>query len=1502
MPDTLDKPGKKDKPPAAARFDFRSRQTRAAFVLLAWVVYGAAFSLLFRIAGPEIAALSILPVAAAGWFFGAWAGLLTGLLAFPLNILLITLAGDSGWEIMTRGAAGSLALVLVGLVIGRLRDLGERAKWELAQRMRAEAALQQSGTLITALSRVATRLQISLDPDQVMETMGTELKQLGVTCLVTLLDSDDQTLVIRYGSIESTALTLAEKLTGHKLRGFRMPPQSWLYYAEVVEQRRALFLPDVLLPSTTLLPEFPRPVVENILHMVGLSSRAHSIVVPLVVEERTLGVLMMWGEDLQEGDIPAVSVFAGQMAGALYTARLYRAAQNRIHRLNALNTIASALNNTMSLDEALRVALAETLATLDLPAGWISLHQGGKFRLAAHQNLPPALADDDCAVMRRQPCNCQRKILAGELPEAVNILNCQRLLEWATGDTGGLTLHASIPIRMGRDVFGMLNLATPPGGPHFDEDDLAALSAIGHQLAVALARARFHAETVENLAREQRLNEMAQTLSSTLDLPIILQNVARLAAELAGADAGAIALVAPDGQTISYPYLFKLPKSLSLRPSPKGKGVAWGIVESGEPLLLPDYGAHPNALPEWIDSGVRGFIGVPIAAGEGRLGAIGLFILNPEKRFTQRDLALAESVGRQAGVAIQNARLFEETQRQAQEAETLRQAGAVVAATLRAEEAIERILQELAHVVPYDSGSVQLLKEDYLEIVGGRGWPDPKAVIGLRFPVPGNNPNTTVIQQRAPHIVANAPAAHAPFQQEPHSHIQSWLGVPLIIGDRVIGMLAVDSVQPNYFTPHHARLVAAFADQVAVAIENARLFEALQHSEAYFRAIIENAWDGVLIMNSQGVLRYASPSAERIIGYQQEELVGRDAFGFLHPDDVPAAAQTFEAIRDLGQVSTVEARFRHHDGSWRILEGTGRNLLSDPRLSGIVVNYHDITERKQAEQSLRRRAAELESLSQVSSAMRAARNIEEMIPLLIQKAAEVVGGDASSIFLREPETGEWVSRGWLSAGNGWQFTNDALSAPRLRYRLGEGITGYVAASGEIYITNDLPHDPVAVILPAEAERLSALSSGISLPLLAQEHIIGVIHIWMREQRDFTEREVRLLIAIAEMAGNAIHRATLYEQTEQRLQRLTALHAIDLAISASLDLHLTLNVLLNQITAQVGMKAAAVLLFNPYTQTLEYAARHGFRTGVLRPPVWRLGEGYVGRAALERCILSIPDVSAAPADLEQSEIQMLASEGFLAYYAVPLVTKGQVKGVLEIFHHSPLASDAEWLDFLETLAGQAAIAIDNIVLFNDLQRSNVELAQAYDSTLEGWARALELRDKETEGHTRRVTELTLRLALAMGLPDAELVHVRRGALLHDIGKMGIPDSILLKPGPLTGVEWGIMRRHPTYAYEMLSPIAYLRPALDIPYCHHEKWDGAGYPRGLKGEQIPLAARIFAVVDVWDALCSDRPYRKAWPLEQVREHIRSLTGAHFDPQVAQVFLGIIAADHPELAADR
>jgi PAS domain S-box-containing protein len=370
------------------------------------------------------------------------------------------------------------------------------------------------------------------------------------------------------------------------------------------------------------------------------------------------------------------------------------------------------------------------------------------------------------------------------------------------------------------------------------------------------------------------------------------------------------------------------------------------------------------------------------------------------------------------------------------------------------------------------------------------------------------------------------------------------------------------------------------------------------------------------------------------------------------------------------------------------------------------------------------------------------------------------------------------------------------------------------------------------------------------------------------------------------------RKSAQEMIQNQLGRLDALRSIDRAIIASLDLNVTLDVFLSQLTAQLGIDAACVLLMNNNTQLLEYVISKGFRSSALKYTRLRLGESNAGRAATGRSIVTIPNLGENMGGFESSKL--LAGEGFVSYIAVPLIAKGQVRGVLELFHRSLFHYKPGWLEFLEAIANQGAIAIENSTMFDDLQRSNANLICAYDTTIEGWSRALDLRYKETKGHSKRVTEMTIRIAKEFQIKDEELVHIRRGALLHDIGKMGIPDKILLKSGKLTNDEWITMKLHPIYARDLLYPIEHLRPAIEIPYFHHERWDGSGYPEGLKSEDIPLSARIFAVVDVWDALRSGRPYMSAWPEEKVRDYIRSQAGILFDPRVVEVFLAMVSTD--------
>lgn len=356
------------------------------------------------------------------------------------------------------------------------------------------------------------------------------------------------------------------------------------------------------------------------------------------------------------------------------------------------------------------------------------------------------------------------------------------------------------------------------------------------------------------------------------------------------------------------------------------------------------------------------------------------------------------------------------------------------------------------------------------------------------------------------------------------------------------------------------------------------------------------------------------------------------------------------------------------------------------------------------------------------------------------------------------------------------------------------------------------------------------------------------------------------------------------QISTQVYQLKALHQIDLLIAANLPMSDTLKGILEVVRSALKVDAAAVFVFES-PEVLKCVSWSGIGMEVDFSEETFLLQNCPVLLGDEILVVQNSDAWQAGHGPLHANINRY---GFLSYAGVAMVTKGEQQGILEIYHREPIDATPEWLDFLKYLAAQVAVAVDSTRTFSDLQTANLDLNHAYDATLLGWSTALELRERETAGHSVRVVKMTVDLAQLMGIQGDDLVHIRRGSLLHDIGKMGIPDSILLKPGPLLPDEWVIMRQHPVYAYRMLNPIEYLQPALDIPYRHHEKWDGSGYPGGLKGDEIPLAAQIFSVVDVWDALTSDRPYRPAWSPTDTRQYISANAGKHFNPQIVATFL--------------
>lgn len=357
-----------------------------------------------------------------------------------------------------------------------------------------------------------------------------------------------------------------------------------------------------------------------------------------------------------------------------------------------------------------------------------------------------------------------------------------------------------------------------------------------------------------------------------------------------------------------------------------------------------------------------------------------------------------------------------------------------------------------------------------------------------------------------------------------------------------------------------------------------------------------------------------------------------------------------------------------------------------------------------------------------------------------------------------------------------------------------------------------------------------------------------------------------------------------EYLQRKLAELTLLQRISMAGAALMDEDEIIDIMTRIIRNTFYSDHLGVLLIDESESVLyPHRSYMGINTEDFTIKI-RLGEGVTGKVAETGVPMHISDVSGMKDYIPS--LDNLKSE-----LCVPLIVSGKTIGVINVESTNVDEFTEDDVQLLSTISSQMATAIERIRLYKELVHSNEELTTAYDRTLEGWAQALELRDQETQGHTERVTQLTMRLAKKMGIKESEREHIQRGALLHDIGKIGIPDSILFKPASLDEREWEIMKKHPVYAFNILSRVPFLLPATEIPYAHHEHWDGSGYPRGMKGEEIPIAARIFAIADVWDALTTSRPYRAAWNKPETMAYIKEQSGKHFDPQIVKVFLKMI-----------
>lgn len=1258
---------------------------------------------------------------------------------------------------------------------------------------------------------------------------------------------------------------------------------------------------------------------------IEVTSQVRSeLCVPIKLTDRILGVINAESVQINaftEDDEQLLSTIASTLATAMEKIRLLEEEKRRRWEAEALRETTAALTTSIELEALYEIIIDSVTKLVPCDSASIEILKEGYLKVVYGRNLK----GNKICVGEQYPFDAKKwDTEAFKGPIIIPNVQEDDRFEKHEG-TEYIRGWMGVPMVVQNRLVGFLNFDSTVEN-FFTSEHSSLAHTFGNQAAIAIENARLFQEETRRSQIIEAMANITNEFATAHEIIPALEKITLHSLKLLNASTVAIYLLQDDNKTIKVATAMgAYREQLSSHTLQIGKGITGNIIETGKPEIVDDMLNDPRRITvpgtPREDAQSDTIMSAPLILRGKPIGAINAWRRRSNGLFNESELNFLVSIANQTSMLIESIRLFQETARHAQEAHAIAEVGRDISSTLQLDIVLERIAQYAMELLKAETSAVYLTNREnsLLRAIAAFGkesreikndpLPLGSGILGdIALQKSGEIVNNSIEDSRA--IIVKGTECH------PNEHL---MGVPVLSKDQLTGLLAVwRTGEGEEFKSHELDFLDSLAQQAAVAIENARLFEGeqrrLRESETLRQAALavtttlelESVLDTILIVMKQ-VVPYDSASVLMVEG---DQLKLTAAQGFSNKEEIlnlsfPADDELLETVQNSQEPvilknAQLDKRFNNWADTDYVRGWMGVPLIIRNEVIGYITfdshqedvyneTFASLTQAfayqaASAIQNARqfeteqRHFQEAETLRQAAEAITSTLDIQQVLASILDNLNRVIPFDSASVFLIENENVR------LTAAKGFLINDNSVD--RL-FPASDTLLQEISRTRQPLILKDAQNES-----RFKKWIVDQVHGWIGVPLIARGIIIGYITIDSQEVDAYTEHDANLAMTFAHQAAVAIENARLYERGEAQIRRLTVLRDIDSAISSSFDLRVTLNLLIGYAAKELGTDAAAILLYNSDLKSLSlytntgFTKKHNFSSSHIR-----IGEGLAGRVVLQRKLVNIADLGNTT---EYTPSSYFKDENFKGYFGVPLIAKGQIKGVMELYTREEFNPDLDWQNFLYTLAGQAAIAIDNVQLFKNLQRSNQELILAYDTTLAGWGRALELRDKETQGHTDRVVEMTIELARRMGIEGEELTHIMRGTLLHDIGKMGIPDHILHKPGPLTEEEWDIMRKHPTYAYELIHPIPYLRPTLDIPYAHHERWDGSGYPRGLKGENIPLAARIFAVVDIWDALLNKRVYREAWPDEKVFEYLKNAAGIEIDPDIVDIFLEMLQED--------
>ena len=1237
--------------------------------------------------------------------------------------------------------------------------------------------------------------------------------------------------------------------------------------------------------------------------------------VPFRVQNHIIGVFDVESKRenaFDDKDERLLNTIAAGLGTAIEKMRLYKAEQAQSQREAAILDLLRTAASSLDLDQVLHSILGQIIKVIPSDSGTIQLLDREQLNiLAATGREATVFAQRGSIQLSEFPLN---EYVIKE-KKTICVDNAQIDTRYiASMENESIKSFLGIPLIVKETAIGLITLDSYQTARYTKQDEELGL-AIANHASIAIENARLFDAEQRRRKQAEALRKATEALTTSIEMDRVFEIIFDSLVELVPYDSASIETVSGgDFKIIAGRGIAEelLGKNYSTQPE------KWGSSEKiRQPIIISDVQADSRFEKLKGSEYIRCWMGIPLFS-QGKLTGY----LNLDSRtagfFNLEHAAIAQTFANQAAIAIENARLFQEENHRTRIIEALANIANEISTTKEVIPALDKIAERALSLLNASTIAVYLLQEDNktIKIVTAHGAYQKEMMthtINIGDGITGSiiaNGKAEIIND----ITKDPRKIRVPGTPQDDAKLDTMMSAPLVLHGKSIGAINAWRLKSNgLFDNPELNFLVSIAQQASISIESVRLFEETMRRAQEAAAIAEVGRDISATPQLNIVL-------ERIAAYAMELLKGQTSAVYLaEPNQlflpaISAIGAEAEEIKNdpiqpgvgiLGNIALQKFGEIVNDtmGDSRSVTIKGTNVdpyehlmgvpvLSKDQLTGLVVvwrsgsNNEFRTTDLEFLSSLAQQAAvaienarlfeleqhrreEAETVMHATMALANLLDLPSLFNAILEWLYKITPYDSASILeIEEDQLRVTAARGLLAPEKvlGQVFSLDNI------------LCSTINETGKALIIDDcLIDDRFEKWGDTEHVR-----GWMGVPLIARGRVIGYITLDSYLPKAFTENNAIVTQTFSQQAATAIENVRLFEAERKRRFEADNLRLAATAITSSLDLQEVLEIILIALKQVVPFDLGSIMLLED--KNVRIVAAQGFNNNNAM-----LNQTFPSQNELLLNIKQTQRPLILENALSDTRYERWAGADFIrGWLGIPLAVHGEIIGYITLGSLKLAAFDRNAADLAQTFALHAAAAIDNTQLFKDLQISNQELIQAYDTTLAGWGKALELRDKETHGHTQRVTNLTLDLARQIGLSKADLTHLQRGVMLHDIGKMGVPDEILHKAGSLTEEELVEMRKHTQYAFDLLYPITFLRSSLDIPYSHHEWWDGSGYPQGLKGDEIPLHARIFAIVDVWDALLSNRPYRQAWEKDRVIQYLRDQAGSHFDPNIVEVFL--------------